>query len=70
MITRELKRGFMLSGNYTFNDFWWTKLTSLSSVWLMRMVLRFLEGPNNEVFDGSTHTHYLGAPVVRWQPVT
>lgn len=59
MITRELKKAFMLSSNYTFNDF----LVDGVDLSVKRLVnadsASIPEGPNNEVFDGSTHTHYL-----------
>lgn len=60
MITRELKKAFMLSANYTFNDF----LVDKVDVAVKRLVnadsANIPEGPNNEVFDGATHTHYAG----------
>jgi hypothetical protein len=59
MITRELKRSFMLSANYTWNDF----LVDKIDVSVKRLVnadgASIPEGPNNETYDGSTHTHYL-----------
>lgn len=59
MITRELKKAFMLSSNYTFNDF----LVDGVDLSVKRLVnadsASIPEGPNNETFDGSTHTHYL-----------
>lgn len=59
MITREMKKGFMLSSNYVFNDF----LVDGVDLSVKRLVnadsASIPEGPNNEVFDGSTHTHYL-----------
>lgn len=59
MITRELKRAFMLSSNYTFNDF----LVDTVDLAVKRLVnadsASIPEGPNNEVFNGATHTHYL-----------
>ncbi len=59
MITRELKRAFLLSGNYTFNDF----LVDGVDLGVKRLVnadsASIPEGPNNEVFNGASHTHYL-----------
>lgn len=57
---RELKRAAYLSANYTFTD-------RLVAPQLDLPVKRFVNadsatirnGPNAEVFDGSTHTHYL-----------
>jgi len=58
-LTRETKKAFMLSANYTFTDF----LVDNVDLAVKRLVnadgASIPEGPNNEIFDGSTHTHYL-----------
>jgi hypothetical protein len=58
-LQNEIKKGLMLSGNYTFTDF----LVDNVDLAVKRLVnadsAAIPEGPNNEVFDGSTHTHYL-----------
>jgi len=60
MITREVKRAFFLSSNYTWDDF----LVDGVDLAVKRLVnadgASIPEGPNNEVFDGATHTHYIG----------
>lgn len=60
MYSREIKRAFMLSGNYTFNDF----LVDHVDLSVKRLVnadsANIPEGPNSEVFDGTAHTHYIG----------
>lgn len=60
MLTRELKRGFLLSSNYTWDDF----LVDGIDLSVKRLVnadsANIPEGPNNESFDGATHTHYIG----------
>lgn len=59
MLTRELKRSFMFSTNYTWTDF----LVDNVDLSVKRLVnadgASIPEGPNSEVFDGSSHTHYL-----------
>lgn len=58
-LLREIKRAFMLSANYTFTD----HLVDNVDLFVKRMVnadgATIPEGPNNETFDGATHTHYL-----------
>lgn len=60
MYSREIKRAFMLSSNYTFNDF----LVDGVDLAVKRLVnadsASIPEGPNGETFDGATHTHYIG----------
>lgn len=60
MLTRELKRAFMLSGNYTWNDF----LVDTVDLSVKRLVnadsANIPEGPNNETFNAASHTHYAG----------
>lgn len=60
MYSREIKRAFMLSSNYTWNDF----LVDGIDLAVKRLVnadsAAIPEGPNGEVFDASTHTHYIG----------
>jgi hypothetical protein len=59
-ISRELKRGFMLSSNYTFSDF----LVDNVDLAVKRLVNAdgesIPEGPNGELFTAATHTHYIG----------
>lgn len=58
-VTREMKKAFFLSANYTFTDF----LTDRVSLGVKRLVnadsANIPDGPNGETFDGSSHTHYL-----------
>jgi hypothetical protein len=58
MLSREIKRAFMLSSNYTWNDF----LVDKVDLSVKRLVnadsAAIPEGPNGETFDGATHTHY------------
>jgi hypothetical protein len=60
MYSREIKRAFMLSGNYTWTDF----LEDGIALSVKRLVNAdgqpIPEGPNGEIFDGATHTHYIG----------
>src|SRR5678815_2825799 len=60
MIQREIKRAFYTEANYTWNDF----LVDGVDIAVKRLVnadsASIPEGPNNEVFDGATHTHYIG----------
>jgi hypothetical protein len=61
-VLRDLKRAMFLSANYTFTD-------QLAAPKVELGVKRFTnadgqgvsEGPNGEVFDSSTHTHYLAS---------
>lgn len=58
-LMRDIKRAFMYSANYTFADF----LVDNVDLSVKRLVnadsANIPEGPNNEIFDGATHTHYL-----------
>lgn len=60
MLSRELKRAFMLSSNYTWDDF----LVDGVDLAVKRLVnadsAPIPEGPNGETFTASTHTHYVG----------
>ena len=60
MYSREIKRAFMLSANYSWNDF----LVDGVTLAVKRLVNAdggaIPEGPNNEIFDPNTHTHYAG----------
>lgn len=61
-LLRQIKRAFYLSANYTFRDRLVAPVVDLA-------VKRFLNadgtpiplGPNGEVFNGATHTHYLAS---------
>ena len=59
-LSREIKKAFMLSANYTWNDM----LVDGVDLAVKRLVnadsAAIPEGPNGEVFDGATHTHYIG----------
>lgn len=61
MISRELKKAFMLSANYTFDDF----LVDGVDLAVKRLVnadsAAIPEGPNGEIFTAASHTHYVGA---------
>ena len=58
---KELRRAVFYSTNFDFID----KFTDKLSLPVKRFVnadgAAIPEGPNGETFDGSTHTHYLGA---------
>jgi len=60
MYSREIKRAFLLSGNYTWDDF----LVDGVDLAVKRLVnadsAPIPEGPNGETFTASTHTHYVG----------
>lgn len=59
MLTREVKRAFFLSSNYTFTDFLVDNVDLSVKRLLNADSASIPEGPNNETFDGSSHTHYL-----------
>jgi hypothetical protein len=58
VLQREIKKAFYLSGNYTFVD----RLIDRVSLPVKRLYnadsVVIPNGPNNQTFDGSTHTHY------------
>lgn len=58
VLQREIKKSFYLSANYTFVD----KLIDRVSLPVKRLFNAdsavIPNGPNNQTFDGSTHTHY------------
>lgn len=60
MLSREIKRAFLLSSNYTWDDF----LVDGVDLAVKRLVnadsAPIPEGPNGETFTPSTHTHYVG----------
>jgi hypothetical protein len=60
MVLRDLRRSIWLSTNYTFAEKYQDPLISIA---VKRLVnadsLAIPPGPNGEVFDSSTHTHYL-----------
>jgi len=57
-IEYEIKRAIFLSANYTFND----HLVDKVDIAVKRLInadsSSIPNGPNGEVFDGATHTHY------------
>ncbi|MFZ6029958.1 MAG: hypothetical protein ACOYYS_19770 [Chloroflexota bacterium] len=59
-IQREIKRASYLSANYTFQD----HLVDKADIPVKRFVnadgARIPNGPNGELYDGATHTHYDG----------
>jgi len=57
-IQRELKKAIYLSANYTFNDYLVDKVDLAVKRFVNADGARIPNGPNGEVFDGSTHTHY------------
>lgn len=60
MLSREIKRAFMLSSNYTWDDF----LVDGVDLAVKRLINAdsavIPEGPNGEVFTAASHTHYVG----------
>jgi hypothetical protein len=70
MYSREIKRAFMLSANYVWNDF----LVDGINVNVKRLVNAdsgaIPEGPNGEFFDPTTHTHYTGQTSLLAQYIT
>lgn len=58
-IIRDIQRALYLSGNYTFNDFNSDKRIDLFVKRLLNADgTNIPNGPNGEVFDGATHSHY------------
>lgn len=59
-ITREIKKAIYPSANYTFRD----HLIDKVDLGVKRLVnadsADIPNGPNGEIFDGATHTHYVG----------
>jgi hypothetical protein len=70
MYSREIKRAFMLSADYTWNDF----LVDGINLSVKRLVNAdggaIPEGPNGEYFDPTTHTHYTGQTSLVAQYIT
>lgn len=60
MLSREIKRAFLLSANYTWDDF----LVDGVDLAVKRLVNAdsavIPEGPNGETFVAASHTHYVG----------
>lgn len=57
-LSRQLKRAIFLSANYTFNDFLVDKIDLPIKRLLNADSAGIPDGPNGEVFDASTHSHY------------
>lgn len=66
-VVREIKKAFFLSSNFTFRDF----LVDNYDLPVKRLVNAdsaiIPAGPNGEVFDGSSHTHY---DAIDWSSAT
>ena len=61
MLQRELKKSFYLSANYTFSDVLVDKVPLAVKRLLNADSAAIPNGPNGEVFNAATHSHYLGA---------
>lgn len=62
-VINEVKRAIFTPTNYTFNDYLVDNLNQIPlavKAFLNADGLGIPAGPNGEVFDGTTHTHYLG----------
>ena len=62
-IISEIKRAIYSPTNYTFNDYLVNRLQAIPlqvRALLNADGLGIPAGPNGEIFNGSTHTHYLG----------
>jgi hypothetical protein len=57
-VQREIKRAVYLSGNYTFTDFLVDNVDLAVKRFVNADATAIPDGPNGEVFDGDTHTHY------------
>jgi hypothetical protein len=57
-VQREIKRAVYLSANYTFNDFLVDRVDLAVKRFLNADSAGIPDGPNGEIFDGATHTHY------------
>jgi hypothetical protein len=58
-IRKEVQRAFYLSGNYSMVDYRVDKVTLNVKRLLNADGAGIPDGPNGEVFDGTTHTHFL-----------
>ncbi len=57
-IQRDIKKAAYLSANYTFNDFLVDKVDLAVKRFVNADSANIPDGPNGEVFDGASHTHY------------
>jgi hypothetical protein len=57
-LARQVKRAAYLSANYTFNDFLVDKIDLSIKRFVNADSAGIPDGPNGEIYDGSTHSHY------------
>jgi hypothetical protein len=60
-IRREIKKAVYLSTNYTFNDFLIDKVDLAVKRLVNADSAAIPDGPNGEIFDPATHSHYNGS---------
>lgn len=59
-IQREIKKAVYLSANYTYNDHLVDKVDLYVKRFINADSAPIPNGPNGEIFDGASHTHYVG----------
>jgi hypothetical protein len=58
-VTRSIRRAVYTPTNYTTTDIWGKQVPVAVKAFLNADGAPVPDGPNGEVFDGTTHTHYL-----------